>query len=65
MRDEVLGLRWVYSSLHSKAPLKWKPDPLPRPGVAVKGKRRPKVDSDEAHAQAEMLWAHLQQLDRP
>lgn len=54
VRDEVLALRWVYSSVHSKAPLKWKPDPLARPGVTPKGKR-----AQTDNKQAELLWAHL------
>lgn len=41
VRDELHILRWLYSSTHSqrgKGP-KWKPEPLPRPGVAPKKKR--------------------------
>lgn len=57
VRDEIHFLRFAYSAGHmakGQKP-KWKPEPLPRPGVSRTKKRdvltTPQVDT---------LWAHLQ-----
>lgn len=56
IRDELHYLRHAYGQAHSgKTKVKWKPEPLPRPGFKSKKKRE--ILSDP---QAERLWAHLQ-----
>lgn len=60
VRDEMHFLRHSYESAHHKGKLKWKPEPVARPGVKPKRKeRRPLND-----VQVDVLWSHLQsQLD--
>lgn len=60
VRDEMHFLRHSYDSAHHKGRLKWKPEPVARPGVKPKRKeRRPLND-----VQVDALWSHLQsQLD--
>jgi hypothetical protein len=56
VRDELHFLRHSYVQAHAgKTKLKWKPEPLPRPGVKNKKKREVLADP-----QIETLWAHLQ-----
>ena len=56
IRDELHYLRFAYGQVHKgKTKLKWKPEPLPRPGIAPKKKREVLVEP-----QVELLWAHLQ-----
>jgi hypothetical protein len=56
VRDELHYLRHAYGQAHAgKSKLKWKPEPLPRPGI--KPKRKREILSDP---QAERLWDHLQ-----
>lgn len=55
IRDEIHALRWQYSSAHSgKQRLKWKPEPLPRPGVKP-AKRKVRLNEQ----QTGLLAAHL------
>lgn len=56
VRDELHFLRHAYTSAHSKNKVKWKPAPLPRPGVKPERKKQ-KLNSK----QADVLWHHLQQ----
>lgn len=56
VRDELLRIRWLYSTTHSergKGP-KWKPDPLPRPGITPKAQK-----ARLAPEQASLLARHL------
>lgn len=57
VRDELHYLRHAYTVVHSgKTKVQWKPEPLPRPGVAPSRPGRAVVSD----AQAELLWRHLQ-----
>lgn len=54
IRDEAHFLRYSYLSSHSKHSLRWKPEPLPRPGIKPK-KKREALTSPQANA----LYDHL------
>lgn len=57
VRDELHYLRHAYVQAHAgKTRLKWKPEPLPRPGIKKSTKKREPL----VEPQVEMLWAHLQ-----
>lgn len=56
VRDELHYLRHAFvQSKAGKTKLKWKPEPLPRPGVKQSKKREVLVEP-----QIDLLWAHLQ-----
>lgn len=55
VRDEIHALRWAYGSAHAgKQRMKWKPEPMPRPGVKPTKK---KVRLNEQ--QTDLLASHL------
>lgn len=57
IRDEMHFLRWAYGAAHSgKQKPKWKPEPLPRPGVSPRKKKKDEVLSSP---QIDLLWQHL------
>lgn len=58
VRDELHFLRHDYEKMHTKGKLKWKANPLPRPGVAP-----PKTKRKATRAELDTLWMHLQQND--
>lgn len=61
VRDELHYLRYAFTQANAgKTRIKWKPEPLPRPGIAPKRKREVLVEP-----QVEMLWAHLQKTQGP
>lgn len=60
VRDEMHFLRHSYDSAHTKGRVKWKPEPVMRPGVQPKKKERRPLNETQVDA----LWLHLQsQLD--
>lgn len=60
IRDELHFLRFSYSSVHAgKHKLKWKPEPLPRPGVAPTKKKRENL----SNPQVDLLIAHLDAMN--
>lgn len=55
VRDELHVIRWLYASVHSDkgSRPKWKPEPLPRPGVT------PRKKAALAPEQTSLLAQHL------
>lgn len=55
VRDELHVLRWLYISAHSDkgSRPKWKPEPLPRPGVV--SKKKPQLKPEQTSLLAEHL----------
>lgn len=60
VRDELHYLRHAFMQSKSTRTLRWKPEPLPRPGVAPRRRRGPATD-----AQLNALEAHLARTQGP